>query len=444
MRILPSPNDEINEDWISDKARFMYDGLKYQRLMVPLILKDGKFEPIDWESALIIVSRNFLSANKNHSYAIAGQLLDAESLVTLRDFFHSFFCENIFTEDCDHPNLKTGVDFRCSYTMNNRIQDIENADVLLLVGICPRYESTLINARIRKGFIHNNLKVMLLGEKSDLTYPYEYVGNDSVSLIDLFSGNHHLSPILFKAKRPMILLGTNSSQKEFGPHLLQKLLHFSNLLSASLDNKDWKVFNSIQRSAGYVNGLDLGYNQKLPFLEKAEFIYLLGTDSGLIKEKKIDSSCFVVYQGHHGDLGAQLANIILPGSAYTEKSGTYVNTEGRAQLASRCVTPPGNAREDWKIIRALSEVCGKPLNYQTISEVRSRLGEIAPHFCKIGDIQPSSFQELTANFNDSNHNLYFENLNSRINNLADFYMTDSISRHSKTMAKCVFEVLNRP
>ncbi|KII67334.1 NADH-ubiquinone oxidoreductase 75 kDa subunit, mitochondrial [Thelohanellus kitauei] len=443
MRILPSPNDEINEDWISDKARFFYDGLKYQRLTVPLVLNDGQLRPTDWLSALKLASSKFFKANKLRSFAIVGQLNEAESLTALRDLFHLNNCENLHTEDKDHPIISSGIDFRSTYVMNSSIQSIDAADVLVLVGINPRYEATVLNARIRKSFLHNNLKVLVIGEKGDLTYPYHYVGADSDSLTSLFNGTHEMTHYLTQAKNPLILLGTNSADKDFGGDLLEKCLTFSNNLSSKLSDKNWKVFCPIQRGAGYVNALDLGYKPGLPLLSDAEFVYLLGTDGRVLKNHQINPNAFIVFQGHHGEYGAQLANLILPGSAFSEKDGTYVNTEGRAQQSCRCITSPGEAREDWKIIKAISDVMGKPLNYSTIRDLRSRMCEIAPHYGRIGEFQPSCFHDLISSIHNDFKQPHFKFLPNRINKLSDFYMTDTISRHSKTMAQCVEDVINR-
>jgi NADH dehydrogenase (ubiquinone) Fe-S protein 1 len=393
MRILPRMNEDINEEWISDKTRFAYDGLKRQRLTTPMQRStDGKLVPCTWEEAFLTIADQMDAVSGHEMAAVAGGLVDVESLVALKDLFNRFSSENLFTEE-SFPGEGAGGDLRSNYIMNTGIAGIEDADVLLLVGTNPRFEAPLVNTRIRKSWINNDLRVALVGGRVDLTYSYEHLGESPLVLSDIINGKHQFSKVFANAKRPMVIVGNSALQDTNGAALLSAVTTVANQCAANAEN-NWRVLNVLQRVASQVGALDIGYKAGFGSLSDVKMLYLMGADVGLISRDSLPKDCLIVYQGHHGDHGAPLADVILPGAAYTEKTATFVNTEGRAQQTRRAVNPPGNAREDWKIIRALSEVCGETLPYDELSELRSRMSEISPTLLRYGDLEAANFFTL--------------------------------------------------
>ncbi|XP_004342471.2 NADH-ubiquinone oxidoreductase 75 kDa subunit, variant [Capsaspora owczarzaki ATCC 30864] len=451
MRILPRMNDEVNEEWLSDRSRFAYDGLKRQRLVSPMVRQanaDGSssFVATNWEDTLALLALRLQKVSGANMSAIAGPFADAESLVALRDLFHRLNANDLRTEQAFAGN----TDIRSNYLLNTRLQGAEDADLVLVIGANPRYEAPLFNARLRKGFVQNELRVAVVGEKLDLNYEYEHLGNTIETLEQIASGRHAFSARLAAAKKPMIVLGSSSLQADqaTAAQLIGAASRVAGLAKSAA--ADWKVFNVLHTAASQGAALDLGYSpvpHTAASLRDVKLLYLLGADDHNITRDKLPADCIVVYQGHHGDRGAHLADIILPGAAYTEKNGTYVNTEGRAQLAKRAVTPPGLAREDWKIIRALSEVAGYELPYDSLYDVRRRLEQVSPTLTRYNVVEPSAFyalgQQQLAALKPAAA-AASSRLSPGISSLRDFYMTDAISRASKTMAKCVKSVDTMP
>ncbi|KAL5007913.1 hypothetical protein ScPMuIL_016719 [Solemya velum] len=441
MRIIPRLNEEINEEWISDKTRFSYDGLKRQRLTQPFVKNSqGTLTQATWEDALVAVGQNVRSAGGENIAAIAGGLVDAESLVALKDFLNTLGSEALCTEEI-FPMDGAGTDLRSNYLLNSKIAGVEEVDVLLLIGTNPRFEAPLFNARVRKSWIHNDLQVASVGSKVDLTYEYEHLGDSASVLQDLASGKHPFSKVLNKAKKPMVVVGSAALQRGDGGAVMSAVSSIAQTARVQSGcGQEWRVLNVLHRVASQVAALDLGYKAGVEYIRQnpPKMLFLLGADEGAITRDDIPKDCFVVYQGHHGDRGALMADVVLPGAAYTEKDGTYVNTEGRAQQTRLALTPPGMARDDWKIIRALSEVCGCPLPYDDLLEVRHRLTEVSPNLTRYGDAEDANYfvqaQELGKLVKTS---VQATPLDSPIKALKDFYMTDSISRASQTMAKCV-------
>lgn len=436
MRILPRMNEDINEEWISDKTRFAYDGLKRQRLTTPMIKDDkGNLTSCSWEEALLSVAQNIYSVKGDEMAAVVGGLVDAEALVALKDFLNGYDSEALCTEE-SFPMDGSGTDFRSSYIMNTTINGIEEADALVIIGSNPRYEAPLINTRIRKAWLHNDLKVAVLGPQLDLTYTYEHLGESANSLEDILNEKHPFSKVLSEAKRPMVIVGSSTLQREDGTSIYDTVFALANKLKASKNvSSDWRTLNIMHRMASQVAALDIGYKPQLDLPNSLKFLYLLGADIGGVREEDLPKDCFIVYQGHHGDRGAHMADVILPGAAYTEKTGTYVNTEGRAQQTRRAVSPPGLARDDWKIIRALSEICGDPLPYDTLNDIRRRMTEIAPNLTRYGDVEEANFFSLAKELLKGGKPSATALIPPLVK-LEDFYMTDPISRASQTMAKC--------
>lgn len=399
----------------------------------------GNLTPRSWEEALVEVAQRLSEVKGSEVAAVAGGFADAESLVALKDLLNSYDSEGLYTEE-GFPSDGAGTDFRSSYIMNSTIAGIEDADVLLIVGANPRYEAPLVNARIRKGWMHNDLQVALVGTKVDLTYTYEHLGDSASTLNEIVSGKHAFSKVLANAERPMILVGNSVLQGHEGAATHQIVADMSQKLKSSKKvDKEWKVLNVLHRVASQVAALDIGYKPGVDKMtEKPKLLFLLGADAGLVKREDLPHDCFVVYQGHHGDQGAHIADAILPGAAYTEKTATYVNTEGRAQQTRRAVTPPVYARDDWKIIRALSEIAGNSLPYDNLEEIRRRLSEVSPNLTRYGDVEEANFFNLALGLMQSSKAQSLKQpLQPSILELKDFYMTDAISRASQTMAKCV-------
>jgi len=446
LRILPRMNEEINEEWLSDKSRFACDGLKRQRLTVPM-MKDnsGEMKVCDWKDAIITVAKVLDSTPADKMAAVVGGMADAESLVALKDLMNRIGCETLTTEETFPADLMSGTDLRSNYLLNTTIAGVEEADLVLLVGTNPRYEAPIFNSRLRKCWIHNELNVGVVGPKVDLSYDYDHLGDSAETVAQLAQGTHPFAKKLEEAKRPVVIVGSECLQREDGGAIMSMVQRLAQNVRVKCGApEDWRVLNVLHRVAGQVAALDLGYMANAAAVRdmKPEVVYLLGADSGAISKEDLPEGAFVIYQGHHGDKGAELADVILPGAAYTEKQGTYVNTEGRAQQTLPALNPPGMARVDWKIIRAISEVLGETLPYDTIQQIRGRLSQVAPSLTRYGLIEEANYFAQAAQLAaaDKKKVEAASPLDVTTKLLEDFYMTDSISRASPTMAKCVTAV----
>jgi len=438
MRILPRTNDDVNEEWINDKTRFANDGLKYQRLTTPLIKQGDRFVPASWPEALATIAEGLSSsgAKGDEIEAVAGALADAESMVVLKDLINRLGSDNLATDQINGDQAPIhGADFRSNYTFNTTIPGIEEADVLLLVGTNPRHEAAIVNTRIRKAYLHRELDVGLIGEKVDLTYDYDHVGTDAKAVQQFRSGKGAFAKKFKEAKKPMIVVGSAVAEHPDGKAILGSLAELVKSNKDKLLNGDWNGYNVLQRQASRTGALDIGFVPS-PAAAKTtpKFIYLLNADD--ITPENIPRDAFVVYQGHHGDVGAQFADVCLPGSAYTEKATTYVNTEGRTQMTRAAVPPPGAAREDWKIVRALSEVMGATLPYNDILDVRDRMFEISPTLVRYEVAEPSTTSAPLAVEELAKLAKSSVSGTPLLRPIQNFYQTDPISRASPTMAKC--------
>ncbi|XP_072434696.1 NADH-ubiquinone oxidoreductase 75 kDa subunit, mitochondrial [Chiloscyllium punctatum] len=441
LRILPRLHEDVNEEWISDKTRFAYDGLKRQRLIVPMVRgSKGQLVFASWEEALTQIAEALQGVQDKGVAAIAGGMADAEALVALKDMINRLNSDALCTEEI-FPMAGAGTDLRSNYMLNTKISGVEEADVLLLVGTNPRYEAPLFNVRVRKSWLHNDLQVALVGANVDLSYSYNHLGDSPQVLQEIASGKHPFSQVLNKARKPMVVVGSSILQRRDGAAIHAAVSTIAqNARAGSEVGDNWRVLNVLQRVAGQVAALDLGYKAGVDYIRKnpPKVLFLLGADSGCITREHLPKDCFIVYQGHHGDVGAPMADVVLPGAAYTEKKATYVNTEGRAQQTRVAVTAPGMAREDWQIIRALSEVAGVTLPYDTLDEVRDRLAEISPNLICYNDVEEANFfKQANELAKLVNQQVLSEPLVPPQLTIKDFYMTDPISRASQTMAKCI-------
>ncbi len=436
LRVLPRVNEDINEEWISDKTRFACDGLARQRLDRPYVRRAGKLEEATWDEAFAAIAQKLKGMAGQRIAAITGDLADCESMVALKDLMAGLGSNNV---DCRQDGAQLDASLRASYLFNSTIAGIDAADACLLVGTNPRLEASVLNARLRKRSLGGGFPIAAIGPAADLTYAYEHLGEGTDVLAAIAAGRHPFAKVLKDAERPLLILGSGALARPDGARILATARRIAEDRGLVVDG--WNGFNVLHRAAARVGGLDLGLvpgaggRDVAAMVEGAakgeiEVLYLLGADeidmSGL-------GNAFVIYQGHHGDAGANRADVILPGAAYTEKNATYVNTEGRAQMGRLAVHPPGEAREDWTILRALSAVLGQTLAYDTVDQVRARMIEINPNFANPDAVEPVPWGDFGAD-----GDLDPTPLATPIEN---FYMTDPISRASATMARCTEVVL---
>jgi len=437
MRIMPRNNDAINEEWISDKSRFIWDGLRTQRLDTPYVKRDGRLTPASWDEAFAAIAAQVEGLKSEQAGAIIGDLQSAEEMFALKDLFARLGVANI---DCRQDGA--GIDpslGRETYLFNSSIEGIDEADAILLVGTNPRLEASVLNARIRKRWRDSDLKIGLIGEACDLTYDYDYIGAGPDTLSELAGGRGAFADIMKNAERPMVIIGQGAIARADGDAILSAAATLAHNLGVIKRDAGWNGFNVLHNAAARVGGLDLGIvpgagaRDRAAILDGAKsgdikFLYLLGADE---LDLHGTDNCFIVYQGSHGDRGAHMADVILPGAAYTEKEGTYVNTEGRVQITAKAAFPPGEAREDWTIIRALSDKLGETLPYDTVADLRKAMYQLAPHMAGL---------EMTPEFSDAGI-VQLANVGGSMDNapfgsaFEDFYLTNPIARASSVMAE---------
>ena len=434
MRVLPRLNEEVNEEWLADKGRYAIDGLKTQRLDRPYVRKDGKLTAVSWDEAFAAIAKKLDGLDGSKFAAVAGDMVDAESMFALKLLAESLGSDNI---DCRQDGAQYDPSVRASYLFNTTIEGIDEADACLIIGSNTRWEAPIINARLRKRYTKGGFKAALVGEAVDLTFGCEHLGETADILAAIAGGTHPFADVLKSAEKPMLILGQGALTRADSPAILEVAKQIAD--KYGLVSGEWNGFNVLHTAAARVGGLEMGFVPAKGGLDvaavengEAEVVYLLGADE--LNTSKLDKS-FVIYQGHTGDAGAQCADVILPGAAYTEKDGMYVNTEGRMQYGFKAVFAPGEAKEDWTILRALSDVIGKTLPFDSIEQLRAKLAEVSPTFANPEEIQPAKWEDF-----GTKGDLEATALTSPIRN---YYMTDPVSRVSKTMAECT-EVLVNP
>jgi NADH-quinone oxidoreductase subunit G len=431
LRILPRLHEDVNEEWISDKTRFAVDGLARRRLDRPFVRRNGKLVEASWNEAFAAIAERLKGASGSRIAAIAGDLADCEAMLALKDLLAALGSPHL---DCRQDGAALDPSCRAGYLFNTGIAGIERADLCLLIGSDVRHEATIVNARLRKRWLQGGFQVAAVGPGLDLTFPVRSLGPGPQVLAELVAGTHAFRETIAKAKHPMLILGQGALSRPDGAAILALARRLAE--GTGMVREDWLGFNVLHTAAARVGGLDLGFvpgpggrdtAQILAGCESGEIeaVYLLGADG-------IDESwfgkAFVIYQGHHGDVGAKRADVILPGAAYTEKDATYVNTEGRVQLARRAVFPPGDAREDWTIIRALSAALGHTLPYDSLLQLRARMISLNPLFERIDERVSASWGTFGKEGALDPAPFAYP--------IADFYRTDPISRASPTMAAC--------
>ncbi len=431
MRILPRVNDDVNEEWISDKSRHVVDGLRTQRLDKPYLRQNGQLRPATWPVAFDAVAAGVKAVRKERIGAIVGDLAAAEEIFALKDLMTRLGVGNI---DCRQDGSAIDPAWgRAGYLFNATIAGIEQSDALLIVGANPRREAAVLNGRIRKRWRASSYPIAVIGEPADLTYQYDYLGQGANTLADLAAGRHPFADTLKGAQRPLLILGAGALARPDGAAVAALAAKAAQSLGVVKDG--WNGFSVLHTAASRVGALDLGFvpagggmtATRMADAGALDLVFLLGAD-----EVEIAPGAFVVYIGSHGDSGAHRADVILSGAAYPEKSGIYVNTEGRVQMAARASFPPGEAREDWAILRALSEVLGQRLPYDSLSQLRSALFKAHPHFQRVGQIAPghaADIAKLAALGGNADKAAF-------ASPVEDYYLTNPIARASAVMAEC--------
>ncbi len=432
LRILPRLNEEVNEEWLGDKSRFACDGLKSQRIDRPYVRKNGKLVEASWDEALETIAAKMTALKPTEIAAIAGNLVDVEAMVALKDVMKALGSPHL---ECRQDGAKIDASDRASYLLNTGIAGLEQADVALFIGTNPRHEAPLVNTRLRKAYLKNGLQAFNVGANFDLTYPVTQLGDNPQVLAEIAAGKHPLSELLKNAKNPVIVIGAGALARADGEAILATAKQIAT--ACNVVREGWNGFNMLHYAAARVGALDVGFVPQAggrdmagiidAIAEKAiQCVYLLGVD-------EIDMSyfgdAFVVYQGHHGDIGAHRADVVLPGAAYTEKNALYVNTEGRVQETRRAIFPPGQAKEDWQIIAALAEKLGKTFAYASHDALRARIVKEFPSFATLDGRTLATWRAQNA----TPGGIRAEKFDYPIHN---FYMSDPISRTSKTMAEC--------
>jgi NADH-quinone oxidoreductase subunit G len=433
LRILPRVDDEINEEWLGDKSRFSLDGLKRRRLDRPWVRQDGRLRPASWPEAFAAIAQRLQGLQGERIGAIAGDLCDAESMMALKDLLAALGSHNL---DCRQDGAMLDAGRRDFYLFNTTIAGIDAADAVLIIGSNPRREAPVLNARLRKRWLATagHLPVGLIGPAADLTYRVTHLGDGAAALSELLDDGHEFAAALQAAERPMVILGQGAIMGSGGRSVLALAWQVAARIGAL--KPDWHGFNMLHTAAARVGALDLGFLPGPGGLDVSamlgggvDLLWLLGADE--FDTARIGAGTFVVYQGHHGDRGAARADVILPGAAYTEKNGTYVNTEGRVQRGYRALFPPGEAREDWRILRAFSATIGHKLPYDDIETLRERIVRENPVFGRIGLARfGASDQAGPGGDAPPPDGPPFAPA------IPDYYLSNPISRASLTMAEC--------
>ena len=430
-RVLPIINEDINEEWISDKTRYACDGLLHQRLDTPFIKYNGKFEKASWEEVYKIIKSKFENTSKEKVCGFVGDLTNMETSYIFKEFFDRTLDTNSYESRSDNRFLD--ISSRENYLFNTTINGIEEADLILLIGTNPRYEATILNARIRKSYLSNNTKIISLNDLGDLTYPYQSLDGQTQTLKDIFNDNHEISKLIKDAEKPMIVLGESLLNSSSSMYVFNKAKEFLN--KNNKITNDWNAFNILTNDSATVGNLDLGLiNEKINLLDdlkenKFDLVFLVGQDN-LSFDKKDE---FIIYLGSHGDKGAEMADIILPGSAYTEQDGYFTNLEGKIQKAQKASYPPGEAKEDWQIINELAEFMNNRKLFNDKDELESSMFNYL-------NLQKEKQNNVEDKYNSpSEEDFKSEELKVVIK---DYYFSNVIARSSKTMVECNNSKLN--
>ena len=428
-RILPRINEDINEEWISDKTRHACDGLNNQRLDIPYVKKDGNLVKSTWSEAFKLIKEKILKTSPNKICGFVGDMVNMETSYIFKDLFSKIFKSEDYESRLDHYYFNTNK--RENYLFNSRISGIEKSDLIILIGSNPRFEATIVNARIRKAFVKNKTHILSLTDVGDLTYPYEIIGGNNETIKKISENNHILSEKIIKSKNPLLIFGQSYFLLKSSISTYESIKLF--LTNNNKISKEWNSLNLILNNASNVGSLDLeiylnknGDNEVLSKLQNNiyEFVYLLGADDLNFKKKNE----FIVYQGSHGDKGAELADIVLPGAAYTEQDGLFTNLEGVIQKAYKASYPPGESKEDWKIINELSKYISSKKLYDSKESLKKNMF----NFLNLHNLKNNNNLIFPKNFD--NEKIFVKDI--------DYYYSNVIARSSKTMSQCRNEKIN--
>ncbi len=428
MRVLPRLNEEINEEWIDDRARFAYDGLKKNRIDTPYIRdsKTQKLHAVSWEEAFTYAADKLRTFKGSNMAAFVGDMCSTEEVIALKDLMAALGSDNL---ECRVDGEQFDINEKAGYLFNSTIAGIDEADAILLVGVNPRHEAAVLNARIRRNWLEKRMPVSVIGPEIDLTYPYYHAGTSIQDVVKM--AKDHKGKV--KAERPIMIIGSGVFAREDGAAVQAALRQAAIDLGCIKD--DWNGYNVLHSAANRVGAMQVEFFSKEGFNPaQMGMVYLLNVDTPHVLES-IHPQALVIYQGHHGDEGARRADIIFPGAAYTEKHGIYMNTEGRPQMAKKAVDAPGEAREDWRILRALSSYCNKALRYDDLFQIRERIVNEYPQFGLMEEVAVGSWGDF-----GSKGKLLEEDLKPRYEN---FYQTNVITRASSTMKACVAEFVKQ-
>ena len=438
LRVLPRLNEEINEEWINDKTRFAIDGLSKQRLDKPYIKIDNKLEATSWDNALKLVASEIKKRGAENTSAFSGKFSDIESLYSTKNFLNLLNSEFY---DCRFDNTQFVSGHRSSYLFNSSIQKIDEADAILIIGSNPKWEAAVLNSRIRKAYLNNNCQIALIGPKINLTYKYTHLSNDISYLNNILNEKSDFLEHLKNAKNPLMLIGSSAINYNDGIEILKICAEICNKFN--IVNESENGFNILNQNISRVGALDIGFYSKnfdrdfalsltKHIRDTNPVVFLLGLDE--INFSSLKDS-FVIYIGHHGDEGANNADIILPSPAFPEKTSTFVNIEGRVLQTTKCFNPIGEAKEEWKIFRALSQEFKEELKFNNLLELRQEIIKNFPHLNQLNTLPNKSEVNFGKSHIVDNKEIEY--------NIKNFYMTDSISRASVNMANCTKEILNR-
>jgi NADH-quinone oxidoreductase subunit G len=429
-RILPKLNNDINEEWISDKTRYSCDGLLKQRLDVPYIKKNNKLQKSTWDEAIQIIANKIKEIQPSEIAGHIGDMTNLECSVAFKKLFNILQSDNLeFREKKYYINANDKI----NYIFNSSIKGIEESDLILLVGTNPRHEATILNARIRKAFVQKKIPIFSIGNPEDLTYEYKVIGNKTDEVKQLINNESEISKKLLSSKKPIIIIGESALELDSGKFIFEELKNY--LINNNFINEEWNALNILSQNASTVGLLDLemlSQNSDNNFIffdqlysNKFKFLYLLGSDN--LEFKKNNE--FIVYQGSHGDRGAEIADVILPSAAYTEQNGLYSNLEGRVQECKKASYPIGESLEDWKIFNLLLKKLGKTNNLNNFELLRKEAFNSLKNFTEINELPKriiNKNEKINSNFKSE------EVLIKKL----DYYYTNSISRASKTMSEC--------
>jgi len=430
-RILPRLNNEINEEWISDKTRYSCDGLSKQRLDVPYIKKNNKLLKSSWEEAINLIVEKLKEINSDQIGGHIGDLVSIESAYAFKKLFKVLESDNL---DFREKKFYVNPDDKINYLFNSSIKNIDQADLIVLIGCNPRHEATMVNARIRKAYVKNKTPIYSIGNPGDLTYEYKLVGEDTNEIKNIINNKSEISKKILESKNPVIIIGESALEIESGKFIFEEMKNF--LFENNFINEKWNALNILSQNASTVGMIDLKIlkiekNNNFVFFDNLEknnykFLYLLGSDNLEIKK----NAEFIVYQGSHGDRGAEIADVILPSPAYTEQNGLYSNLEGRIQECKKASYPPGEALEDWKIFNLILEKLNERKNLNNFNDLRKEAVSLIPNFDKLNALPQTIIKKdyKKKEFSFLNEEIFV--------NKIDYYFSNAISRSSKTMSEC--------